>query len=195
MIIRSFFPIQYRGTQAPNLSFTTDFAPYDTNWLSPVPSGGVLRMKFSVTSRMGVGGGRISGPSGLRVLLTALLLTIGKQIAKPDFRRADIWPPVESSGWIFRDVTNGSGRITLPIGRNREETANGERDVPATSRKIHSEAGYPPSGNRVLPPGLCRGMEAMAWLNGEKHYIHELSKWLSCFNKTRMSLLGIGHIM
>ena len=104
---------------------------------------------------------------------------------KPVFRRADIRrisggypadirPPEESSGWIFRDVTDESGRISLPIGRNREESGDGRsgrtgpRPPPLSSlfkpmgremrprrhgksiRRTPPEGGYPPSGNRVL---------------------------------------------
>ena len=107
---------------------------------------------------------------------------------EPDFRRADIrqisvllrsppdgfsatsraqlsphWPSPSSPS----SFDQWGERCALETGR-RVATANGERDATATSRKIHPEdsgedrisGGYPPSGNRVLPPvfsvyGLC----------------------------------------
>ena len=44
----------------------------------------------------------------------------------------------ESSGWIFRDVAGASLSPLVEAGR-RVATANGERDAPATSRKIHPD--------------------------------------------------------
>ena len=113
---------------------------------------------------------------------------------KPVFRRADIrripggYPadiraPEESSGWIFRDVTDESGRISLPIGRNREESGDGRsgrtgpRPPPLSSlfqpmgremrprrhgksiRRTPPEGGYPPDFRRIsagYPPGIRR---------------------------------------
>ena len=105
------------------------------------------------------------------------------QPPKPVFRRADIRAPEESSGWIFRDVTDESGRISLPIGRNREESGDGRsgrtgpRPPPLSSlfqpmeremrprrhgksiRRTPPEGGYPPDFRRIsagYPPGIRR---------------------------------------
>merc|ERR1711911_305697 len=96
---------------------------------------------------------------------------------------ADIRAPEESSGWIFRDVTDESGRISLPIGRNREESGDdrsgrtGPRPPPLSSlfqpmgremrprrhgksiRRTPPEGGYPPDFRRIsagYPPGIRR---------------------------------------
>ena len=100
---------------------------------------------------------------------------------KPVFRRADIRASEESSGWIFRDVTDESGRISLPIGRNREESGDGRSGrtgpcpPPLSSlfqpmgremrprrhgksiRRIPPEGGYPPDTRRIpggYPPDI-----------------------------------------
>ena len=96
---------------------------------------------------------------------------------------ADIRAPEESSGWIFRDVTDESGRISLPIGRNREESGDGRsgrtgpRPPPLSSlfqpmgremrprrhgksiRRTPPEGGYPPDFRRIsagYPPDIRR---------------------------------------
>ena len=96
---------------------------------------------------------------------------------------ADIRAPEESSGWIFRDVTDESARISLPIGRNREESGDGRsgrtgpRPPPLSSlfqpmgremrprrhgksiRRTPPEGGYPPDFRRIsagYPPDIRR---------------------------------------
>ena len=44
--------------------------------------------------------------------------------AKPDFRRADIRPPEESSGWLFRNVRMEPVLVSLFIGRKGTHTAD-----------------------------------------------------------------------
>ena len=115
------------------------------------------------------------------------ILQICMQPPKPVFRRADIRAPEESSGWIFRDITDESGRISLPIGRNREESGDGRSGRPGprppplsslfqpmgremrplssmTSRKIHSEDS---SGARIsggYPADIRPPEESSGWI-------------------------------
>ena len=119
----------------------------------------------------------------LKCTFCALALVLEQLPPKPVFRRADIRAPEESSGWIFRDVTDESGRISLPIGRNREESGDGRsgrtgpRPPPLSSlfqpmgremrprrhgksiRRTPPEGGYPPDFRRIsagYPPGIRR---------------------------------------
>ena len=92
------------------------------------------------------------------------LWSFGLSDTKPALRRADIRPPEESSGWIFRDVRMEPVLVSLFIGRKGTHTADwAVRALSLAgsilkSRKIHPEDS---SGGRisalrraVLYPGL-----------------------------------------
>ena len=80
-----------------------------------------------------------------------------------------------ASGWIFHDVRMEPVLVSLFIGRKGTHTADWAVRALSlagsilTSRKIHPEAGYPPSGERVLYPAN-NSFSCQMWSYKEKHF-------------------------